>query len=153
MVKKLVLKKLTILATTEKLGNQFTFGKGINLITSSKNSVGKSTLIKSILSSFGTEAFYDKKWKDLQCNYLIDFSIEEMKSIFKNQFSKIENAFYKIAIATLLLGITISFFPTLYGDSYHGIKEIIAHPNTAFTITFFMFLCLFRDSAEHHCCE
>ena len=57
---------------------------------------------------------------------------------FKNQFSKIENAFYKIAIATLLLGITIGFFQTLYGDSYHGIKEIIAHPNTTFTITFFI---------------
>ena len=56
---------------------------------------------------------------------------------FKNQFSKIENAFYKIGIATLLLGVTISFFPTLYGDSYHGIREIITNSNTTFTITFF----------------
>lgn len=55
---------------------------------------------------------------------------------FKNQFSKIENTFYRIGIATLVLGVTISVFPTLYGDSYHGIKEIFAHPNTTFTITF-----------------
>lgn len=57
---------------------------------------------------------------------------------FKNKFSKIENAFYRIGIAAVILGITIRFFPRLYGDSYHGIKEIVAHPNTTFTITFFI---------------
>lgn len=57
---------------------------------------------------------------------------------FKKQFSKIENAIYKIGIATLVLGITISFYPILYGDSYHGIKEILFHPSTTFTLTFFM---------------
>ena len=57
---------------------------------------------------------------------------------FKNQFSKIENTFYKIGIATVLLGVTISFFPKLYGDSYHGIKEIFAHSNTTFTVPFFI---------------
>lgn len=90
MAKKLILKKLTILATTEKSGNQFTFGNGINLITSSKNSVGKSSLIKSILSSFGAEPFYDKKWRDLQCNYLIEFCIAD-----KNyQIARLKNEYY-----------------------------------------------------------
>lgn len=79
MAKRLILKKLTILATTEKSGNQFIFGNGINLITSSKNSVGKSSLIKAILSAFGAEPFYDKKWKDLQCNYLIEFEVDSKK--------------------------------------------------------------------------
>lgn len=90
MAKKLILKKLTILATTEKSGNQFTFGSGINLITSSKNSVGKSTLIKSILSSFGAEPFYDKKWKDLQCNYLIEFCIADKHY----QIARLKNEYY-----------------------------------------------------------
>lgn len=90
MAKRLILKKLTILATTEKLGNQFTFGTGINLITSSKNSVGKSSLIKSILSSFGAEPFYDKKWNNLQCNYLIEFCIEG--KIY--QIARLKNEYY-----------------------------------------------------------
>lgn len=90
MAKRLILKKLTILATTEKSGNQFIFGSGINLITSSKNSVGKSTLIKSILSSFGAEPFYDRKWKDLQCNYLIKFNIEENEY----QIARLKNEYY-----------------------------------------------------------
>lgn len=89
MAKRLILKKLTILATTEKSGNQFTFGNGINLITSSQNSVGKSSLIKAILSAFGAEPFYDKKWKSLQCNYLIEFEINSKKYSLartKNQY-------------------------------------------------------------------
>ncbi|WP_180158921.1 hypothetical protein [Acinetobacter sp. YH01026] len=99
MAKKLVLKKLTILATTEKSGNQFTFGNGINLITSSENSVGKSSLIKSILSSFGAEPFYDKRWRDLQCNYLIEFCIADKHykiARLKNEFylSNDSNKFY-----------------------------------------------------------
>lgn len=57
---------------------------------------------------------------------------------FKTKFSKIENSFYKIGIATLLLGTTICFFPTLYGDGYHGIKEIFANPTTTFSLTFFI---------------
>ncbi|MGV1012027.1 MAG: chloride channel protein [Flavobacterium sp.] len=56
----------------------------------------------------------------------------------KTKFSKIENSFNKIGIATLLLGTTICFFPNLYGDGYHGIKEIFTHPNTTFSLTFFI---------------
>lgn len=56
----------------------------------------------------------------------------------KNQFSKIEKSFYKISIATLLIGTSIYFFPVLYGDGYHGIKEIVSHPNTNFTMPLFV---------------
>lgn len=56
----------------------------------------------------------------------------------KKQFLKIENSFYKIGLATLLLGITITFFPTLYGDSYHGVKEVITHSKIIFSLPFFI---------------
>ncbi len=58
--------------------------------------------------------------------------------LIKNKFSKIENSFYKITLASLIIGFAIYFFPTLYGDGYHGIKEIITHPNTNFSIAFFV---------------
>lgn len=57
--------------------------------------------------------------------------------LIKNQFSKIKKSFHKIALASLLIGTSIYFFPVLYGDGYHGIKEIIINPNTNFSITFF----------------
>lgn len=58
--------------------------------------------------------------------------------LIKNKFSKIENSFYKITLASFALGLAIYFFPTLYGDGYHGITAIVAHPNTVFTVSFFI---------------
>ena len=57
---------------------------------------------------------------------------------FKSQFTKIENPFFKIGIAALLIGITLCFFPFLFGDGYHGVKEIVAQPNSNFTLVFFI---------------
>lgn len=56
----------------------------------------------------------------------------------KSQFSKFKNPFYKIAFGALLIGSGIYFFPVLYGDSYHGVKELLLHPNTAFSLSFFI---------------
>lgn len=57
---------------------------------------------------------------------------------FKTQFLKIEKNQNKILIGTILIGCAILISPTLYGDSYHGIKEILAHPNTNFSLKFFL---------------
>jgi CIC family chloride channel protein len=57
---------------------------------------------------------------------------------FKNQFSKIKNSLYKIGLGALLLGICISLYPSLYGDSYHGVKEVIAHSESIFSLSFFI---------------
>lgn len=56
----------------------------------------------------------------------------------KSQFSKFKNPFYKIAFGALLIGSGIYFFPVLYGDSYHGVKELLLYPNTAFSLSFFI---------------
>jgi CIC family chloride channel protein len=48
---------------------------------------------------------------------------------FKSQFSKIKTHYYKIIIGSGILSISLFVFPQLYGEGYHGIKEIIANPN------------------------
>jgi CIC family chloride channel protein len=48
---------------------------------------------------------------------------------FKSQFSKIKVHYYKILIGSSILSISLFAFPQLYGEGYHGIKEIIANPN------------------------
>jgi len=40
-------------------------------------------------------------------------------------FSKISNNFLKVNIGALLIGLLILYFPSLYGDSYHGLKIIL----------------------------
>jgi CIC family chloride channel protein len=48
---------------------------------------------------------------------------------FKSQFSKIKTHYFKIIIGSSILSISLFVFPQLYGEGYHGIKEIIANPN------------------------
>lgn len=40
-------------------------------------------------------------------------------------FSKISNNFLRVNIGALLIGLMILYFPSLYGDSYHGLREIL----------------------------
>jgi CIC family chloride channel protein len=50
---------------------------------------------------------------------------------FKYQFSKIKTHYFKIIISSSILSISLFAFPELYGEGYHGIKEIIANPNAS----------------------
>ena len=57
---------------------------------------------------------------------------------FKSNFKKITNSYYRIFLGTSIIGLCILFFPALYGDGYHGIKELLVQPNTTFTFSFFI---------------
>ena len=54
----------------------------------------------------------------------------------KSFFSKIERNYTKILIAAVLIGGTLFLFPELYGDGYHGIQDIVQHPNSSFSMSF-----------------
>lgn len=54
----------------------------------------------------------------------------------KTQYQKIPNQYHRIVITSLLLGTAILMLPTLYGDGYHGIKEIVLHSNALFSLSF-----------------
>ncbi|MBB1138152.1 chloride channel protein [Myroides sp. WP-1] len=53
-----------------------------------------------------------------------------MKKIFGN----INNNFLRVNLGAISVGLFIFIFPALYGDSYHGLKEILYHPQA---ITFY----------------
>ena len=57
---------------------------------------------------------------------------------FKSQFLKIEKNQNKVLVGTVIIGSAILLLPILYGDSYHGVKEILGHSNTNFTLKFFL---------------
>lgn len=48
----------------------------------------------------------------------------------KTFFAQITNNFIRVNLGALIVGSLIFFFPLLYGDSYHGLKEMV---NTAMT--------------------
>lgn len=47
--------------------------------------------------------------------------VTRMKKLFGN----ISNNFIRVNLGAIAVGILIFFFPTLYGDSYHGLNEIL----------------------------
>lgn len=75
-MKNLQFKQLLLLSDTQKKANQFLFQKRFNLITADDNSVGKSTLAKLLLWTFGCEPDFDSTWKSTDCKCLVDFSID-----------------------------------------------------------------------------
>ncbi|WP_293298392.1 chloride channel protein [Pedobacter sp. UBA4863] len=57
-------------------------------------------------------------------------------------FSKIPNNFLRVNIGAVTVGIMIYFFPSLYGDSYHGLKEILHDATTIPSIAILTLLIL-----------
>lgn len=64
------------------------------------------------------------------------FLVTRMKRLFSN----ISNNFLRVNIGALAVGTLIYFFPTLYGDSYHGLREVLQHPTDMPAISFLFLL-------------
>lgn len=71
--------------------------------------------------------------------------VTRMKTIF----SKISNNFLRVNIGALLVGLMIFYFPSLYGDSYHGLKEILekAIDVQSISVLFLLILVFFKPLA------
>lgn len=69
-------KRLVLISDTTKSANQFTFQDRYNLITGKNNSIGKSSLIKSIFWAIGCDPEFDVNWKSLDCKVLLEFSVK-----------------------------------------------------------------------------
>ena len=64
--------------------------------------------------------------------------VTRMKKIFGN----ISNNFIRINLGAIAVGTMIYYFPSLYGDSYHGLREILNEPLSAPTLTIFILVIL-----------
>lgn len=60
----------------------------------------------------------------------------------KRLFSNISNNFLRVNIGAIAVGLLIYFFPSLYGDSYHGLKEVVTEPLTIPNISLLFLLSI-----------
>jgi len=65
----------------------------------------------------------------------------------KRFFSGINNNFIRVNLGALIVGSMICIFPFLYGDSYHALSEITAHP-TAYSLGILLLLVLLKPLAS-----
>ncbi|EAT9153514.1 hypothetical protein FCP99_11525 [Salmonella enterica] len=67
--------RLVLISDSKRLANQFSFQKRLNLITGKDNSIGKSTLAKSLLWSLGCDPVFDEEWKSNDIKSILYFTI------------------------------------------------------------------------------
>ncbi len=60
----------------------------------------------------------------------------------KNLFARINNNFVRVNLGALMVGGIIYFYPALYGDSYHGLKEVLHTPLSAPSISLLLLIGL-----------
>lgn len=70
-----ILTEILISDFQEKTARKFYFNEGINIITSSENHVGKSSLIKSIYYTLGAEVNFDDNWDKSSKIYSVKFRL------------------------------------------------------------------------------
>ncbi|MEZ2746035.1 hypothetical protein ACBQ16_12635 [Halopseudomonas bauzanensis] len=70
-------KKLTIISNLEKKAKQLEFSDRYNLILADdENSVGKSSVVKSLFWCFGCDPRFDDKWNGLCCKTIVEFEVD-----------------------------------------------------------------------------
>ena len=74
-MRSLTFQRLVLISDSKRLANQFVFPKRLNLITGVDNSIGKSTLAKSLLWSLGCEPTIDEEWKSNDIKSILYFTI------------------------------------------------------------------------------
>lgn len=74
-MRSLTFQRLVLISDSKRLANQFLFQKRLNLITGKDNSIGKSTLAKSLLWTLGCEPVFDEEWKSNDITSILYFTI------------------------------------------------------------------------------
>ena len=69
----------------------------------------------------------------------------------KKLFSTISNNFIRVNLGAIAVGTLIFFFPTLYGDSYHGLREVLTNPlesSSAVPVLFLLAVAVLKPLAS-----
>ncbi|AWK41656.1 hypothetical protein [Photorhabdus laumondii] len=74
-MRSLKFQRLVLISDSKRLANQFSFQKRLNLITGKDNSIGKSTLAKSLLWSLGCDPVFDEEWKSNDIKSILYFTL------------------------------------------------------------------------------
>lgn len=78
-MKELIFNSILIADVVKKTAWYQEFSKGFNVITSSDNHVGKSSLVKSLYYALGAEVEYDDVWEKSSKLYIVNFNVDEIK--------------------------------------------------------------------------
>ena len=81
-MKELFFNSILIADISKKTAKLQVFSKGFNVITSSDNHVGKSSLIKSLYYALGAEIEFDSTWDKNSKIYIVNFEVDKKK--YKN---------------------------------------------------------------------
>lgn len=94
-MKEVVFTEILIADIQNKTARKLSFKEGINIITSSENHVGKSSLIKSLYYTLGAEVEFDDTWNKLSKIYSVKLNFDNIDyriiryiktfAIFKNE--------------------------------------------------------------------
>lgn len=78
-MKELIFNNILIADCSKKTAKYQEFSRGFNVITSSDNHVGKSSLLKSLYYTLGAEVEFDRTWDKSSKLYIVDFSIDDKR--------------------------------------------------------------------------
>lgn len=62
--------------------------------------------------------------------------LTKMVLFFKSQFGKMSNPYFRIISGAMILSVSLFFFPQLYGDGYHAMKDIFSEATPIATVGF-----------------
>ena len=80
-MKGLQFQRLVLLSDSKRTANQFTFPKRFNLVTGNDNSIGKSTLVKSLFWAIGCNPHFDNDWKSNDVKTILYFTVNQIKYV------------------------------------------------------------------------
>ena len=84
-MKRLTIKKLIVISQSESRSLEVSFEEGLNIILG-ENKTGKSSIIKSIFTTFGCECKrIESDWKKLISAYLLFFKYGEKQDVTVNK--------------------------------------------------------------------
>ena len=90
-MKRLTIKKLIVISQSESRSLEIPFKNGLNIILGG-NKTGKSSIIKSIFTTFGCECKrIEKDWEKIISAYLLFFKYGEKQFCVVRQDKKIQN--------------------------------------------------------------
>lgn len=75
-MRNLIFTSLTIASPSQRSANRFEFHPQFNLITGPDNSIGKSTLVKLLLWTFGCEPVLDSTWTSTESRCILEFTLD-----------------------------------------------------------------------------
>jgi len=75
-MRNLTFTSLEIASPSQKSANRFGFHPQFNLITGPDNSIGKSTLVKLLLWTFGCEPVFDLTWTSTESRCILEFTLD-----------------------------------------------------------------------------